>query len=58
MLGGIGKIVEIDESLVSKRKYNRGRLVEEIWVVGAMERGPDGGHSDKFFIQKVANRNK
>ena len=35
-----------------------GRLVEEIWVFGAMERGLDGGHSGNFFIQKIANRNE
>lgn len=37
-LGGIGKIVEIDESKFGKRKYHRGRIVEGSWVFGAFER--------------------
>ena len=30
MIGGDGKIVEIDESLLSRRKYHRGRKVEQV----------------------------
>ena len=33
-IGGDGEVVELDESLSVKRKYNRGRLVEEQWVFG------------------------
>ena len=58
MIGGEGKIVEIDESLVFRRKYNRGRLIKEVWVVGAMERGRSGAQTNKFFIQIVSNRNQ
>ena len=31
--GGSGHIVEIDEALFSKRKYNVGRLVRKTWVM-------------------------
>jgi len=44
-LGGPGVVVEIDETKVGRRKYNRGRLVEGQWVLGFIEqRGPVGNH--------------
>jgi hypothetical protein len=44
-IGGEGKIVEIDEAKIGKRKYNRGRYLEEQWVFGGIERG-----SNIFFL--------
>jgi hypothetical protein len=33
-LGGHGRVVEVDETCISRRKYNRGRLiVEQQWFV-------------------------
>lgn len=38
MIGGEGKIVEIDETKIGRRKYNRGRLIEGCWILGMIER--------------------
>jgi hypothetical protein len=35
-IGGPGKNVEIDETFVSKRKYNVGRMCSSYWVVGGI----------------------
>ena len=35
-VGGISQIVQIDETVISRRKYNRGRLIEERWVFGGI----------------------
>jgi ISXO2-like transposase domain len=36
-IGGEGIVVEIDESKIGKRKYNRGRWIEGKWILGMME---------------------
>uniref|UniRef100_A0A914DIJ2 ISXO2-like transposase domain-containing protein n=1 Tax=Acrobeloides nanus TaxID=290746 RepID=A0A914DIJ2_9BILA len=42
-LGGPNVIVEIDETLWMKRKYERGRLfAKQVWVYGGVERGDFG----------------
>ena len=53
MLGGVGTIVEIDESLMIKRKYNRGVVREQhdTWVFGLYERQSGAG-----WIQFVPQR--
>ncbi|KAJ8930186.1 hypothetical protein NQ314_017050 [Rhamnusium bicolor] len=48
LIGGEGKIVEIDETKIGKRKYNKGRYLEGQWVFGGIERG-----SRKFFLMTV-----
>lgn len=48
---GSSKIMEINESLFFKRKYNRGKLVEEEWWIGGIKRG-----TRKVFILPVPNR--
>ncbi|KCZ81970.1 hypothetical protein H312_00613, partial [Anncaliia algerae PRA339] len=52
-IGGIGHVVEIDESKFSKRKYNIGRNIRSPWVVG----GIDILTGDVFFTE-VFFRNK
>ena len=51
-LDGKNKIVEIDESCFFKRKYNRGRLLGQIWGFGAVER-----ESGKLLVEVVEKRN-
>ena len=53
MIGGPGKVVEIDESAFSKRKYHRGALRRTHWVFGGVERG-----TNKCFFVSVRRRNK
>ena len=53
-IGGEGIIVEIDETLISKKpKYYRGRWYPELWLFGGTERG-----SGKWFGQVVLLRNR
>ena len=51
-VGGPGVIVQIDETLVYKRKYNLGRLREQIWVIGGI-----CPQFNTYFMQIVPNRN-
>lgn len=57
-LGGVNIVVEIDEALVSRRKYNRGRLVKEVWVFGAIERQADNDTARKRMIVEVVEDRK
>jgi transposase-like protein len=38
IIGGEGVIVEVDETKLGKRKYNRGHRVDGVWVVVGVER--------------------
>jgi len=55
MLGGEGQIVEIDESLMIKRKYNRGRQRQQHneWVFGMYDR-----QAKKGWIKFVQRRDE
>ena len=50
-IGGIGSIVEIDESKFGKRKFHKGRRVDGVWVFGGIER-----NTKKCFFRCVADR--
>lgn len=47
-IGGVGKIVEIDESLFSRRKSHKGRMLPEQWIFGGISR-----EDKKCFLVKV-----
>jgi hypothetical protein len=48
---GPNKNVEVDESKIGRRKYNRGHRVESQWVLGGVERG-----SGRTFLVPVPDR--
>jgi transposase-like protein len=56
-LGGVGKVVEIDESLFVKVKHNRGRDMAgpKIWVFGMYER-PTANQPKKVLFFQVDSR--
>ena len=53
-IGDENIIVEVDESKLGKRKYNRGHKVEGVWVVGGIERTDER----KAFIVPVQDQTK
>lgn len=53
-IGGRGIIVEVDESLIGRRKYNRGREVRGVWIFGLVERTP----ARRVIMVKVKKRDK
>lgn len=51
-IGGNNKIIEIDETALSKRKYNKGRSLRTIWCIGGIER-----KTNKVFFTTSLYRN-
>ena len=49
-IGGNGCIVEIDETLVVRKKYNKGRDLVQTWLFGGIERV-----SKKNFVVPLLN---
>lgn len=50
-IGGAGKTVEIDETLIASRRYNRGRMMREMWVLGGICR-----ETREVFLTVVPDR--
>lgn len=51
MIGGPGLVVEIDESVFTRRKYNVGRILPQRWVFGGVCR-----ETGECFLVEVPNR--
>jgi len=52
-IGGEGVIVEIYETKMGKRKFNRSHRVEGVWIVGGVKRPPERC----VFLVAIENRN-
>ncbi|GFN83903.1 hypothetical protein PoB_001040900 [Plakobranchus ocellatus] len=50
-IGGPGIEVEIDETLIARRKYERGRILKQIWLFGGIERA-----SKKQFVVALTGK--
>ena len=56
-IGGSGVIVQIDECLLRRRKYQKGKSKKQIWLFGGVESTPEG-KLGRLFICRVRNRKK
>ena len=52
VIGGQDVIVEIDESKLGKRKYDRGHRVNGVWILVGVEETPER----RMFIESIADR--
>ena len=52
VIGGEGVVVEVDETKLGKRKYNRGHRVDGVWVFCAVEKTTER----KVFLKILENR--
>lgn len=55
-IGGPNRVVEIDECLLHRRKYQRGRLKELGWVLGGIERPRTPDEVPRLFLEKCSDR--
>jgi transposase-like protein len=57
-LGGKSRTVEIDESLLHRRKYHRGRKKPSVWVFGIAQRKSVTEKKSTIVLQYVKDRTK
>ena len=50
------RVVEVDECLLSRRKYGRGRIKEQYWVLGGVERPRHPDEQPGMFLVSVPDR--
>jgi hypothetical protein len=51
-IGGEGRVVETDECKISRRKFNKGRIIDGNWILGMIDL--DGGY--RLEICQTAGR--
>jgi len=60
-IGGRNEIIEIDETKIAKRKYNKGHRVEGSWVIGGIQRSrlknKIENENKKMFLVPIEERN-
>lgn len=60
-IGGRNEIIEIDETKIAKRKYNKGHRVEGAWVIGGIQRSrlknKITNENKKIFLEPIEERN-
>lgn len=60
-IGGRNEIIEIDETKIAKRKYNKGHSVEGAWVIGGIQRSrlknKVKNENKKIFLEPIEERN-
>ena len=53
-VGSSDEIIEIDESKIGKRKYNKGYPINGVWIIGLVKRG----EKEKTSLFQVDDRTK
>ena len=54
-IGGAGRVVEVDECLLHRRKHHVGRGKDPGWVLGGVERPRSAGEIPRMFLVACAN---